>query len=492
MGSPIDSRSVMTRSFSRRSSLAVLDPTPSTSTGPARSAERSTIEEDDDAGDDSSLTSLSDLERGDEDKDEDDQAREVVRKRASTGSTAETSRVAEPTQADVPHKLGKNAPRSSSSRTGFPAPATPQLDKCLSRTQGELQAAIGQATEDYDLQTRSEVVVQEAVESLPTSEQQTMMCLAMNRYSAFCATESADLPPFPITPFKIVLFLSRSLDTPCASDLLRRFPQPPTYPLPLVDDTDTSLTVDEGYRVTRELFGSWIQALGFAQMVTMGVWDNVVGEGQWTNPSSRIVPLAEDGAVQEMIEAVPTMQWWVERGKMGRKDSASAKKTRWVKGGRAVAGPAAATSRVRPCETSPTAPADHRSLLASLQPEPTYSFTIPPLRAETSHDSDPPVFERDHGSSTGACLSGLSVAPVQPGPSRTACGATSAPVATSSTFSIDHSFDARPLPNPSQLSRSGDSAPSGLPDPASILPLPPPYPTTATSPFANSPFLQVP
>ncbi|GAA5863066.1 hypothetical protein JCM8547_002787 [Rhodosporidiobolus lusitaniae] len=134
---------------------------------------------------------------------------------------------------------------------------------------------------DVSLQTRCEKQIESALALLPQGGQQTALCITMNRYSAFCAQPTVDVPVFPLTNSKLVLFLSRVPRTTLSAALLLAFPQPSTYPLPQAGVVDPHLTADEGAPVTRELVKSWIDAMAYAQMATRDVWMEVFDPEGW-------------------------------------------------------------------------------------------------------------------------------------------------------------------------------------------------------------------
>ncbi|GAA5921131.1 hypothetical protein JCM1841_002431 [Sporobolomyces salmonicolor] len=266
--------------------------------------------------------------------------------------------------------------------SNFVPPPTTVLAILFERKDEVLQAARLEATRDASLQLRSEEAIQTAIECLPTGSQQTALCLAMNRYSAFCALPSVDLPSFPITPNKVSLFLSRCTDTPVGDSFLLAFPQPVSFPLPLANSDDPALTQDEGDRVTQELVRCWIEALGYAQMASSEVWepllaprraeqdeaeDDIGDAARRRTSGGSLVPLVQDQGIREILSAVETAEHMrlseqrrvlaVPMGKArvvlageagGRGDEPPQKKTKWIKGGRAVVGPASSTRTTSP------------------------------------------------------------------------------------------------------------------------------------------------
>ncbi|GAA5963941.1 hypothetical protein JCM3765_006064 [Sporobolomyces pararoseus] len=113
--------------------------------------------------------------------------------------------------------------------------------------------------------------------------------------------------------------------------------------LPTIDPNDSSLSREEGQRLTRELAEAWIQALGFAQLATKEIWEKV-------HPSSGALDtLARHPAILEIVAAIPSIQTWQEwqaRGELSggppvgaQVQTTAASATRWTKKGKAVAGP---------------------------------------------------------------------------------------------------------------------------------------------------------
>lgn len=129
----------------------------------------------------------------------------------------------------------------------------------------------------------------------PVQLHRIALCLAMNRYSAFAASPSVDVPAFPITANKVTLFISRSLSNSLGSQLRMIIPAPSTFPLPIVGGTDgIAPDPSEGLTVTRDLVGSWTEALAYAQGASRKVWDTVLVEG---GPRD----LMRDDAIVEML-----------------------------------------------------------------------------------------------------------------------------------------------------------------------------------------------
>ncbi|GAA5867437.1 hypothetical protein JCM1840_002138 [Sporobolomyces johnsonii] len=293
------------------------------------------------------------------------------------------------THVDEPSAL-QSTPPLRPLRSSFVPPPTPTLAILFERKNEVLQEARFEATRDASLQLRSEEAIQTAIECLPTGSQQTALCLAMNRYSAFCALPSVDLPSFPITPNKVSLFLSRCTDTPVGTSFLLAFPQPASFSLPLANTQDPALTQDEGDRVTQELVKCWIEALGYAQMASSEVWepllaareqrprraeqdedeDDVGDAARRRTSGGSLVPLVLDQGIREVLSAVESaehMKLYEQPGMLevpaGNAKAVSAagagshgdeppqKKTKWIKGGRAVAGPAPSTRTTSPSDS---------------------------------------------------------------------------------------------------------------------------------------------
>ncbi|KAK4329854.1 Proteophosphoglycan ppg4 [Rhodotorula toruloides] len=260
-------------------------------------------------------------------------------------------------------------------------PSTNAARKCCSR-QGWKRLEV---TSDANLQIRSEDLIATALESLETGSQQTALSLAMNRYSSFCAHPAVDIPPFPITPTKISLFLSRVPTGPLPLLILSVFPQPDVYPIPVAGVLDPNLTPDESTRVTQELVRCWVDAFSFAQMATRDIWEPVLDRERFEararedtplsqtrdalHPSLR--PIKDDFVVREIIAAVESyehMQSYPKRMDAQRSAAAAASsageavgsieptvvmgggkgKTKWTKGGKAVAAPSKSTTPTTP------------------------------------------------------------------------------------------------------------------------------------------------
>lgn len=116
----------------------------------------------------------------------------------------------------------------------------------------------------------------------------------MNRYSAFAASHDVDVPAFPITAAKVVLFISRSLPTAQGDQLRAGLGPPETFPLPLAGVE--APTAAEGERVTRDLVGSWTEAMAYAQGSSRDVWDRILPQG---SPHD----LLRDPAIIEMLKS---------------------------------------------------------------------------------------------------------------------------------------------------------------------------------------------
>ncbi|BGP51092.1 hypothetical protein JCM10450v2_007021 [Rhodotorula kratochvilovae] len=198
--------------------------------------------------------------------------------------------------------------------TDFKPLPMPTIMELFERRRKVLDEAICEATPDINLQQRSEDAIESAVEALQTGAQQTTLCLAMNRYTAFCGDERVKVPVFPLTCAKIALFLARCTATPTSSLLLSVFPQPETYPLPIADCLDPNLTADEGNRLTRELAKCWIDALAYAQTATLDIWAPVLqpvriastsdDSGLSGAPHPSLRSLHDDRAIREILGAL--------------------------------------------------------------------------------------------------------------------------------------------------------------------------------------------
>ncbi|KAK4704375.1 hypothetical protein P7C70_g1833, partial [Phenoliferia sp. Uapishka_3] len=228
---------------------------------------------------------------------------------------------------------------------------TPFLSHLFARIRDVIENARVEATRDDSLQTRSQSEVEASILRLPTRKHRSALCLTMNRYSAFCASPHIDVPAFPITIFKVAVFLSRSSRSPTCQNFLHHFPQPPTYPLPLAFGLGPSppMGKSEGEVVTRELVRSWIEALGYAQDATRGVWDSILPE-----VGGKPTSFLEAPHLKELMGSFETLADVKSRGLMGGEarhvnevddgrsaeaDEPAKKKTKWVKGGRSVEAP---------------------------------------------------------------------------------------------------------------------------------------------------------
>lgn len=253
-----------------------------------------------------------------------------------------------------------------------------------------------------------------------------------SRYSSFCAHPAVDIPAFPITPTKISLFLSRVPTGPLPLLVLSVFPQPDVYPIPVAGVLDPNLTPDESTRVTQELVRCWVDAFSFAQMATRDIWEPVLDRDRFEararedsppsqprgtlNPSLR--PIKDDFVVREIIAAVESyehMNSYAERVKAQRAAAAVASsageavggvepaavmgggkgKTKWTKGGKAVAAPSkscvsspsleqAADSRVATYSNTPTTPLSQRDGAGT-----PFDFPLRDAGAPAQHRSPP-------------------------------------------------------------------------------------------------------
>jgi hypothetical protein len=142
---------------------------------------------------------------------------------------------------------------------------------------------------------------------------------------------------------KISLFLSQSLTVNFRNTSIREN----KLPLPTIDPTDATLSQDEGTRLTKELAQAWVQALGFAQLATVEIWERA------TPSSTALAPLAKDPTIREIVSAIPSIGEWREwearsdsteigTEKNPTSTATSTSTTRWTKQGRAVAGPSRA------------------------------------------------------------------------------------------------------------------------------------------------------
>lgn len=148
------------------------------------------------------------------------------------------------------------------------------------------------------------MILDSAILQLPTHAHRSALCLTLNRYSSFCASPAVDVPAFPITATKVALFLIRSTSTVIGKCLLEYFPQPSTYPIPVVAremllrtggmTKMSNLGEEEGPAVTRELARSWTEALAYAQGSTRSIWDHYVQGG--------VHDLLGAAPVQEMLD----------------------------------------------------------------------------------------------------------------------------------------------------------------------------------------------
>lgn len=102
----------------------------------------------------------------------------------------------------------------------------------------------------------------------------------MNRYSAFAAHPAVDVPAFPITANKVTLFISRALPNSLGAEIRSILPAAETFPLPVVGALDGVYPdPSEGPTVTRDLIGSWTEALAYAQGSSRDVWEGVLTDG---------------------------------------------------------------------------------------------------------------------------------------------------------------------------------------------------------------------
>lgn len=97
--------------------------------------------------------------------------------------------------------------------------------------------------------------------------------------------------------------------------------------------------------MTRELAEAWVQALGFAQLSTLVLWEKAAPG------SPSLAPLSEDPVVLEIVSMIPTIAEWqdwqaqpidpkpVVPGGRRSKIPSRSPKTRWTKQGKPVAGP---------------------------------------------------------------------------------------------------------------------------------------------------------
>ena len=182
-----------------------------------------------------------------------------------------------------------------------------------------------------------------------------------SRYTSFCTCPTTDIPIFPITVPKLLLFLLRIISSPLGSSLLGLLPQPDTHQLPLTT-THANLARTEGPFVSQELVRCWCEALQYGQIAGRAVWERVLPHG-----SEGRVLILRDERVDELlrqVESIDTLEARVayeeqqrdlERqrqlleatlaGAEGDGESTlepSRKKARWSRGGRAVDGPSPA------------------------------------------------------------------------------------------------------------------------------------------------------
>ncbi|GAA6036333.1 hypothetical protein JCM8097_001671 [Rhodosporidiobolus ruineniae] len=279
--------------------------------------------------------------------------------------------------------------------TDFVPPPMPKIEALFGRVDQVLLNARIEATRDATLQSRCEQCIETALAGLDEGRQQTILCLMMNRYSAFCGLPQVNIPCFPITNSKLLLFFSRVPDTPLVVRILSRLPQPDainSYSLPRANFLDPNLTPEEGPRVTQELVKSWVDALAYAQTATREVWEPVLDPAGWAkkqiegmNPTASassspvkgqgerhpsLRGIHHDDAIGEVlraVESVDSVNAYAERqrraaleangaanGEKGKGkgkervreeedveggDGPEKKKTKWVKGGKAVKGP---------------------------------------------------------------------------------------------------------------------------------------------------------
>ncbi|GAA5872651.1 hypothetical protein JCM16303_004592 [Sporobolomyces ruberrimus] len=307
-----------------------------------------------DPGDDSSLTSLSDLEENSSQSVEPKVASPTTFPTEQNDQEPQTRSQASPDDGEViGEQQGSQSQRAtedppSQGESGrellpnVPLAPTPTLDSLLQRRELELAVAVQQATNNYALQESSIKLVQSAIESLPTGEQQSMASLMMNRYSSFCT--SIDVPLFPLASVKVSFFLAQVLGVNWSDTSIH----PNKLPLPTVGIYDSGLTPEEGTRLTRELAEAWVQALGFAQMATAQVWDKV------SQSSTSAAPLINDETILEILRALPSIRDWQEweaRRREPETDDRSKTATRWMKQGRPVDPP------IRSAQTPTSEPA---------------------------------------------------------------------------------------------------------------------------------------
>ncbi|GAA5907097.1 hypothetical protein JCM8208_004512 [Rhodotorula glutinis] len=242
------------------------------------------------------------------------------KERARVAAEKEEARVVEKAMATSaqrrPSTLDSKTATARRTSTDFRPLAMPTVVDLYDRRGLVLDQARVEATSDVMLQRRSENAVESAIEALETGAQQTALCLAMNRFSAWCGDQTVQIPVFPLTAAKLALFLARCTSTPLGAVLLSTFPQPAAYPLPLADCLDANLTADEGNRLTRELVKCWVDALSYAQMATCDIWaphielmrhhQHGLGGVSFdpSEPHPSLVPLHEDRAIVEVLGAL--------------------------------------------------------------------------------------------------------------------------------------------------------------------------------------------
>ena len=184
-----------------------------------------------------------------------------------------------------------------------------------------------------------------------------------SRYSAFCASPSFNVPAFPVTSYKIAIFIARASPSSAGRALLGMMPQPPTFGLPLAGPAGqqdaTCMGKGEGEVVTRELVKSWIEALGYAKGATSQVWAGMLASHEMGSAllvAPHLVELLETfdtlADVKKANHASSRMsskfdgppppgsdgRGTPETGSTGSGGPAR-KRTKWVKGGRSVDAP---------------------------------------------------------------------------------------------------------------------------------------------------------
>ncbi|GAA5829854.1 hypothetical protein JCM5353_003433 [Sporobolomyces roseus] len=327
--------------------------------------------------DDSSLTSLSDLEEVSTGQGAISRGRNETRARIEQATAGRTIDVVVPRKKGKPKADGrrKRTPQASNDneknqRSVFAAPPTPNLNSLLTRRDREFELATRQATAG---RRRKSADWRAADDDVPDAQVglALMSPFAAGRLASFCT--AVDIPIFPISPLKLSLFLSQALEIV----LFDITSQPLRFPLPTVNPNDRSnLTPDEGTRLTRELAEAWIQALGFAQLATARTWEKMA-----LSPAS-LVPLSEDGTIREILAAIPSIQDWTRYEAMvdlplkAREKPSS--KTRWVRGGKPVEGPMQAVLPPARDFTAPTSTANETSSI-----DYAYAFQMPIPRPST-------------------------------------------------------------------------------------------------------------